>query len=54
MSWAVPFEPRLVTVPDGLQTGGEPHPNRVGSREKSLPPGTWTESGQTPALAASL
>jgi hypothetical protein len=50
--WAVllragqsPFEPRLVTVPDGLQTGREPHPNWVGSRMKSLPPDTCTESG---------
>ncbi len=25
-----PFEPRLVTVPDGLQTGREPHPSGVG------------------------
>jgi hypothetical protein len=57
--WAVllragqsPFEPRLVTVPDGLQTGREPHPNWVGSRLKSLPPDTWTESGQTPILSA--
>jgi len=22
----------------------------VGSREESVPPGTWTESGQTPIL----
>ena len=35
--WAVllragqsPFEPRLVTVPDGLQTGREPHPRTGG------------------------
>ena len=27
--------------------------NRVGSRKKSNPPGTWTESGQTPALRES-
>ena len=46
-----PFEPRLVTVPDGLQTEREPHLiTAVGSREKSLPPDTWTESGQTPIL----
>ena len=47
-----PFEPRLVTVPDGLQTGREPHPIWVGSRVESLPPDTWTESGQTPILSA--
>ena len=45
-----PLEPRLVTVPDGLQTEREPHPTRVGSRKESLPPDTWTESGQTPIL----
>jgi len=39
-------------VPDGLQTGREPHPRWVGSRLKSLPPDTWTESGQTPILSA--
>src|SRR5665647_2560593 len=38
------------TVPDGLQTGGEPHRHLVGSRVESPPPDTWTESGQTPAL----
>ena len=38
------------TVPDGLQTGREPHQHLVGSREKSPPPDTWTESGQTPIL----
>jgi len=27
---------------------------RVGSREKSVPPDTWTESGQTPILQASV
>jgi len=42
-----PFKPRLVTVPDGMQTEGEPHHKAVGSRVESLPPGTWTESGQT-------
>ena len=59
--WAVllragqsPFEPRLVTVPDGLQTGREPHSNGVGSRLESLPPDTWTESGQTPILQGSV
>jgi hypothetical protein len=57
--WAVllragqsPFEPRLVTVPDGTQPEREPHPSGVGSREESLPPDTWTESGQTPMLSA--
>ena len=46
-----PFEPRLVTVPDGLQTGREPHlKQQVGSRLKSLPPDTWIESGQTSIL----
>ena len=30
-----PFEPRLVTVADGPQTGREPHPQGVGSREKN-------------------
>jgi len=50
-----PFEPRLATVPDGLQTGREPHPKgKVGSRVESLPPDTWTESGQTPILQGSL
>jgi len=50
-----PFEPRLVTVPGELQTGREPHPiTLVGSRLKSLPPNTWTESGQTPILQGSL
>jgi hypothetical protein len=44
------LEPRLVMVPDGLQTESEPHPKRVGSPEESLPPDTWTESGQTPIL----
>ena len=49
-----PFEPRLVTVPDGLQTGREPHPEgRVGSRMESPPPDTWTESGLTPVLTES-
>src|SRR5665811_946831 len=38
------------TVPDGLQTGREPHRHLVGSRVESPPPDTWTESGQTPAL----
>jgi hypothetical protein len=47
-----PFEPRLVTVPGGLQTGREPHQQSVGSRLKSLPPDTWIESGQTPILWA--
>jgi len=48
-----PFEPRLVTVPDGLETRRESHTARpVGSRVKSLPPDTWTESGQTPTLSA--
>ena len=47
-----PFEPRLVTVPDGLQTGREPHQHSVGSRVESPPPDTWTESGQTPILSA--
>src|SRR3954453_11174193 len=28
-------------------------PDLVGSREESLPPDTWTESGQTPALTES-
>jgi len=48
-----PFEPRLVTVPDGLQTGREPHLRQgVGSRVESPPSDTWTESGQTPILSA--
>src|SRR5665647_108984 len=38
------------TVPDGLQTGREPHRHLVGSRVESPPPDTWTESGLTPAL----
>lgn len=49
------LEPRLVTAPDGLQTDRRATPQtRVGSPLESVPPGTWTESGQTPALAASL
>jgi len=27
---------------------------RVGSRKESVPPGPWTESGQTPILQGSL
>ena len=46
-----PFEPRLVTVPDGLQTERESHlKQQVGSRMESPPSGTWTESCQTPIL----
>ncbi len=56
--WAVllqagqsPLEPRLVTVPGGLQTESEPHPpKQVGSPKESVPPNTWIESGQTPIL----
>jgi hypothetical protein len=45
-----PLGPRLVTAPGGTQTEIEPHSNRVGSRKESVPPSTWTESGQTPVL----
>ena len=46
-----PLEPRLATVTDGPQTESEPHRvTLVGSRMKSHPPVTWTESGQTPVL----
>ena len=49
-----PFEPRLVTVPDGLRPE-ESHTHKwMGSREESPPPDTWTESGQTPILSAIL
>jgi hypothetical protein len=41
-------------VPDGLQTGREPHPSRVGSPVESPPPDTWIESGQTPILKESV
>jgi len=48
---AMSLEPRLVTVPGGQQTAGEPH--RCGwwaAHWRASPPSTWTESGQTPAL----
>jgi len=31
------LEPRLVTAPDGLQTGSEPHQDKVGSPVESQP-----------------
>ena len=43
--WAVllragqsPLEPRLVTVPDGLQTGSEPHPQAASGQPHREPP----------------
>ena len=46
-----PLEPRTGTVPDGNADRKRATPIRlVGSRVKSAPPGTWTESGQTPIL----
>jgi hypothetical protein len=36
--------------PGGQQSESEPHPHGVGSPKESVPPSTWTESGQTPAL----
>ena len=34
----------------GLRCPRPPDRERAGSREASVPPSTWTESGQTPAL----
>jgi len=49
-----PQEPRLTPRPAGTQTEVEPHAvDLVGSREESIPPDTWTESGRTPALPES-
>ena len=40
------LEPRLVTVPDGTQTGSRATPaQRVGSRKESVPPDTWARTG---------
>jgi hypothetical protein len=46
-----PLEPRTDTVPDRNADRKRATPIRlVGSRVKSAPPDTWTESGQTPIL----
>jgi len=46
-----PLEPRTGTVPDGNADRMRATPIlQVGSREESVPPSTWTESGQTPIL----
>ena len=47
-----PLEPRLDTAPGGERKPIESHTHiaEVGSREESLPPSTWTESGRTPVL----
>jgi hypothetical protein len=48
------LEPRLVTVPGGLQTEGEPHRfSWWAAHWRASPPSTWTESGQTPAVRES-
>jgi len=49
-----PLEPHLVTVTDEQQTMGEPHLQGWAAADESYPPGTWTESGQTPVLTGSL
>lgn len=49
-----PFEPRVVTVPYALLTGGESHrPIRWEAARGASPPGTMTESGQPPAIGES-
>jgi len=45
------LEPHLVTAPGGLQTDSEPHPEGWAAQKRANPPGTWTESGQTPILS---
>jgi hypothetical protein len=45
-----PLEPRLVTVPGEAQSRREPHPTGWAAAKESVPPNTWTESGQTPIL----
>jgi hypothetical protein len=48
---STPGESHLVTAPEGLQTDRRATPTSwVGSPLESAPPGTWTESGQTPIL----
>jgi hypothetical protein len=52
----LPLEPSLDTASDGTHTDRESHTqnNKVGSRDESVLPNTWTESGQTPILQGSL
>jgi hypothetical protein len=46
-----PLEPRLGTAPDGNANRKRATPIRlVGSREESIPPDAWTESGRTSIL----
>src|SRR5215217_3004053 len=50
----IPLGPRLVTAPGGIanRNGATPQ-TRMGCRNESVPPSTWTESGLTPALPES-
>ena len=47
-----PLEPRLVTVSDGVavQMRATPGKQEWAAAMESVPPDTWTESGQTPVL----
>jgi hypothetical protein len=48
-----PLEPHPGTALDGNAARNRATPHRVGSREESVPPSTWTESGRTPVLTES-